>query len=238
MNLSFRALFALWTCKLLRAVSRLLNRGGTALPGRVAQKIYPDLLSRLSGSVNTVAVTGTNGKTTCSRIIEEAFREAGLAFFANRSGANLMSGVLTEFVMNAGAFGQMKKKYAVIECDEAAARTVFGQLKPQVIVVTNLFRDQLDRYGEITHTLSNIREGIRNVPEAVLCLNADCSLTASLAGDGLVNPVIWYGIEGSAGFSASSAVLSDASHCIRCKTEYEYDYHTYAHRQQQQSPFP
>ena len=229
MNLSFRALFALWTCKLLRAVSRLLNRGGTALPGRVAQKIYPDLLSRLSGSVNTVAVTGTNGKTTCSRIIEEAFREAGLAFFANRSGANLMSGVLTEFVMNAGAFGQMKKKYAVIECDEAAARTVFGQLKPQVIVVTNLFRDQLDRYGEITHTLSNIREGIRNVPEAVLCLNADCSLTASLAGDGLVNPVIWYGIEGSAGFSASSAVLSDASHCIRCKTEYEYDYHTYAH---------
>ena len=78
MNLSFRALFALWTCKLLRAVSRLLNRGGTALPGRVAQKICPDLLSRLSGSVNTVAVTGTNGKTTCSRIIEEAFREAGL----------------------------------------------------------------------------------------------------------------------------------------------------------------
>jgi UDP-N-acetylmuramyl tripeptide synthase len=162
-------------------------------------------------------------------MIEEAFAEAGLRYFANRSGANLMSGVVTEFVMNSTLLGRMKKEYAVIECDEAAAAKVFVQLQPKVIVVTNLFRDQLDRYGEITHTLSNIRQGIRDVPEAILCLNADCSLTASLADDGLPNPVRRFGIDASAGLRAIPAALSDASHCIRCKAEYDYDYHTYAH---------
>ena len=174
-------------------------------------------------------VSTFNGFIRLQNMIEEAFSEAGLSFFANRSGANLMSGVLTEFVVNASALGRVKKEYAVIECDEAAARTVFGQLMPKVIVVTNLFRDQLDRYGEITHTLSNIREGIRSVPDACLCLNADCSLTASLAYDGLPNSVLWYGIDASCGLSSSAPSLSDASHCIRCKAEYSYDYHTYAH---------
>ena len=229
MKIPFRAVLAIILCKTLRKVSRLLHRGGTALPGRFAMKLCPDLLSCLSGSVQTVAVTGTNGKTTCCRMVEEAFSEAGFSYFANRSGANLMSGILTEFVMNCTLSGKAKKDFAVIECDEAAARTVFGQLQPKVIVVTNLFRDQLDRYGEITHTLNNIREGIRTVPTATLCLNADCSLTSSLASEELPNPILWYGIDRTAALSAASTSLSDASHCIRCKTEYQYDYHTYAH---------
>ena len=122
----------------------------------------------------------------------------------------------------------MNKEYAVIECDEAAARTVFGQLKPKVIVVTNLFRDQLDRYGEVTHTLENIRAAIQGAPEAVLCLNADCSLTASLALD-LPNPVVWFGVEKGAVPSRPVPEISDATHCIRCKTAYTYDYVSYGH---------
>ena len=228
MKYSFRTFLAILLCKLLRGISRLLHRGGTAMPGRWALKVCPGLLTFLAQNVTVIAVTGTNGKTTCSRMIEEAFSEAGLDYFANRSGANLISGVTTEFVMNGTLSGHMKKHYAVIECDEAAARTVFGQLKPKGIVVTNLFRDQLDRYGEITHTLSNIREGIRQVPDAVLCLNADCSLTASLA-DELPNPVLRFGIDESAGFRCAPSPNSDAAHCIRCKTEYVYDYITYAH---------
>ena len=224
-----RMVFAILLCKLLRAVSRLLHRGGTAMPGRIALKVCPDLLSRLSTDVRTVAVTGTNGKTTCSRMIEEACLEAGLVYFSNRSGANLLSGITTEFVMNARCSGKMIKTTAVIECDEAAARSVFGQLHPSVIVVTNLFRDQLDRYGEITHTLANIREGIRSVPDALLCLNADCSLTASLSLDGLPNEIRWYGVNDLPDFKSAGSTLSDASHCIRCKAEYEYDYRTYAH---------
>ncbi len=227
--ISLRAIAAVMICKILRLLSRCLHRGGTAMPGRVALKICPDLLRILSKNVRTIAVTGTNGKTTSVRMIERSFQEAGCPCFVNRSGANLMSGIATEFVMNSSLFGKMKKECAVIECDEAAARVVFGQLQPKIIVVTNLFRDQLDRYGEITHTLSNIREGILNTPDAVLCLNADCSLTASLSLDHLPNSIVWYGINQSAKITGTQNGLSDAGYCIRCKTEYEYDYHTYAH---------
>lgn len=226
--MKIRAVAAIILCKALRFISRILHRGGTAMPGRWALKVCPDLLKILAVNVKTVAVTGTNGKTTSSRMIEQAFSDCGLNYFANRSGANLISGVTTEFVMNCSIFGKMKKEYAVIECDEAAARKVFGQLKPKVIVVTNLFRDQLDRYGEVTHTLENIREGIKGCPDAVLCLNADCSLTSSLADD-LPNRAVFFGIENGAAPSGDKPLISDAPHCIRCKTEYEYDYITYGH---------
>ncbi len=228
-RMKLRSFLAIIICKTLRLASRLLRRGGTAMPGRIAMKVCPDLLSTLSKNVTSVAITGTNGKTTCSRMIEEALSEAGLNYFANRSGANLMSGILTEYVMNCSITGRMKKDYAVIECDEAASKKVFGQIQPKVIVVTNLFRDQLDRYGEITHTLANIRTGIQSVPDAILCLNADCSLSSSLAEDDIPNRIVWFGINQSADLQALPSVLSDASRCIRCKAEYEYDYHTYAH---------
>jgi len=226
--MTFRAVLAILLCKALRLFSRLVHRGGTAMPGRFALRVCPDLLAILARDVKSVAITGTNGKTTSSRMIEEAFAEQGLSYFANRSGANLISGITTEFVMNCTLGGRMKKEYAVIECDEAAARTVFEQLKPRVIVVTNLFRDQLDRYGEVTHTLENIRVAVQGAPGALLCLNADCSLTSSLAED-LPNRCVFFGIDKGAVPSREKPELSDATHCIRCKTEYEYDYISYGH---------
>lgn len=226
--MSIRVFFAILLCKGLRLFSRLVHRGGTAMPGRFALKVCPELLAVLSKEVSTVAITGTNGKTTTSRMIDEAMRLSGLDYFANRSGANLISGITTEFVMNCTLFGKMKKHYAVIECDEAAAKTVFAQLRPKVIVVTNLFRDQLDRFGEVTHTLDNIREAISKTPESTVCLNADCSLTASLAGD-LPNRIVFFGIDKGAVPSREKPELSDAAYCIRCKTEYEYDYIVYGH---------
>ena len=226
--MKIRAFFAILLCKLLRFASRVLHRGGTAMPGRYALKLCPDLLDLLACQVKTVTITGTNGKTTSARMIEEAFAEQGLSYLTNRSGANLIDGITTEFVMNSTLFGRVKKDYAVIECDEAAARKVFPRLKPRVVVVTNLFRDQLDRYGEVTHTLENIREALKGAPEALLCLNADCSLTASLADD-LPNKVRWFGIEQGAAPSREKPEISDATHCIRCKTEYEYDYISYGH---------
>ena len=227
--MSFRAFLAICLCRLLRGFSRLVHRGGTAMPGQWALKVCPNLLSILARGVKTVAITGTNGKTTTARMVEQGFAEQGKNYFANRSGANLLSGITTEFVMNSTLFGKCKKEYAVIECDEAAAVKVFPQLKPQVVIVLNLFRDQLDRYGEVTHTLANIRTALASLPEPItLCLNADCSLTASLAGD-LKHRARFFGIDKGAVPSGKKSELSDASHCIRCKTEYEYDYITYGH---------
>lgn len=226
--MGIQVFFASLLCRCLKAVARIAHRGGTAMPGRYALKLCPNLLQVLARDVHVVAITGTNGKTTSSRMVEEAFEEAGLDYISNRSGANLISGITTEFVMNSSLTGKPKKHYAVIECDEAAARKVFGQLQPEAVLVTNLFRDQLDRYGEVTHTLGNIREGLKGTPKSLLCLNADCSLTSSLALD-LPNTCVYYGVNGTAVSAGEKPSISDATHCIRCKTEYEYDYMTYAH---------
>ena len=225
--MKIRVILAMLICKALRLASRILHRGGTAMPGRVALKLCPGLLGVLAENVKVVAITGTNGKTTSARMVEAAFADEGKNYFANRSGANLISGITTEFAMNSTLTGRCRREYAVIECDEAAAVRVFGQLKPRVIVVTNLFRDQLDRYGEITHTLNNIIEGIRHTPESVLCINADCSLIASIPAQ-VPNPVVRFGVNVPLG-DDGTAELSDAPHCIHCKTEYVYDYRTYGH---------
>ena len=225
--MNLRAFLAILVCRCVKLAAKILHRGGTAMPGRFAVKVCPQLPAILSRNVRIILVTGTNGKTTTSRIIEQGLIDTGADYFANRSGANLLSGVTTLLVENSTLFGKAKHECAVIECDEAAFRTVAPLVQPQVILVTNLFRDQLDRFGEITHTLANIREGILGVPEATVCLNADCSLTASLAGD-IPNPCVFYGLGEALGGGEAPAV-SDASHCIRCKAEYQYQYRTYGH---------
>lgn len=227
--MSIRSTMAVGLCKGLHLASRLLHRGGTAMPGKAALKLCPDLAARLAKDLEILLITGTNGKTTSARICEQAMREAGRDCLANRSGANLLSGIVTELAVHSSLSGRSRKRWAVLECDEAAARSAIGQLRPKVVLVTNLFRDQLDRYGEVTHTLENIREGLRGAPGAKLVLNADCSLTSSLALD-LPNPVSWYGVDASgADPAATPPQLSDAGRCIRCKTEYQYDYMTYGH---------
>lgn len=222
-----RVFAAVAACRFTRWLLRITGRGGTALPGKIALKLCPGLLGYLAKDVKTVAVTGTNGKTTSSRMIEQAFSNAGMSYFANRSGSNLIQGITAEFAANSTLTGRNRKEYAVIECDEAACMKVLGFIKPKVLVVTNIFRDQLDRFGEVTTTLGDIREGITHTPETVLCLNADCSLTASLAGD-LPNRCVFYGVNVPI-YRQEVTELSDAQNCIRCKAEYEYDWRTYGH---------
>lgn len=218
-------------CKATRAALRIAKRGGTALPGKAAMAVQKNILEVVSDGMEIVVVTGTNGKTTTCRMIEHALTKSGKEVLANKSGANLLSGVTAEFTANADALGRPRKKYAVIECDEGALKQVVPLIHPKAIVVTNLFRDQLDRYGEVLHTLEQVRLGVTKAPDAVLCLNADCSLTSSLAQqEGTTAPrkILYYGISTPVGEQKESP-LSDATHCIRCGAKYEYKYHTYAH---------
>ncbi len=227
--MGLRAFLACIVCKIIRSVLLLCNKGGTSFPGRVALRICPDILSRIAGGFRVVAVTGTNGKTTTCHMLETEFLEAGYTVFANRSGANLPDGIATEFIAHLTLGGKARTEWAVVECDEAAAVRVFGQIRPEIVLVTNLFRDQLDRYGEISHVRSFIINGLRDVPGALLCLNADDPLTDSIA-EQVENKVIFYGFEQSAAsVGAEPSGLSDASHCIRCKTKYDYSYITYSH---------
>jgi UDP-N-acetylmuramyl tripeptide synthase len=218
---------AVSACKAARTALRFLRKGGTTTPGKVAMKIDRNILSTVSAGMDIIVVTGTNGKTTTSNMIEHALTKAGMDVLANKSGANLLPGVTAEFTAAASFLGKPGKKYAVIECDEGALKQVVPKIRPKVIVVTNLFRDQLDRYGEVMHTRDEIRKGIDLVPDAVLCLNADDSLVASLAIDA-PNPVVYYGLDCPVG-EQENVEISDARYCIKCGAEYTYTYHTYAH---------
>lgn len=222
-----RAVAALWLCKLLQKAIRLLGRGGTNRPGEIALKVCPDLLRYLSSGIRVIIVSGTNGKTTTCRLIEQGIKDSGLSFFANRSGANLLAGIVTEFSAHARWNCRPRTDAAVIECDEAALKYVLSYLSAEVILFTNVFRDQLDRYGEVAHTLENLRLGAEKNPTAKLCLNADDSLIASLHQK-LPNSCIFYGIDCEPG-DVQTDILSDAMYCIRCKHRYSYSYRTYGH---------
>ncbi len=224
---NIRTVLGVAACKAARWGLRVMKRGGTTLPGRAAMAFDKNILETVSRGMEVIVVTGTNGKTTTCRMLEHAMTASGRDTLANKSGANLLPGVTAEFAANATAGGRPVKKYAVIECDEGALKQVVPLVHPKVIVVTNLFRDQLDRYGEVMHTLEQIRTGIRLVPESILCLNADCSLTSSLAQD-VPNQVIYYGIDVPVG-EQKNVEISDARYCVNCGTEYQYTFHTYAH---------
>lgn len=172
---------------------RLFNFGATSLPGALALKICPDILGYAAKNVDIIAVTGTNGKTTSARIIERALQNAGRSVCANRSGANLMPGITAELIMNKSLFGSTRCESAVIECDEAACRLVLGRLRPRVLLITNLFRDQLDRYGTVAHPRDCIAAGLRDTPETTAVINADCPMAASVSRL-CPNRTVYYGL--------------------------------------------
>ena len=170
--MKLRTRLAVLVCKVSGAVLRRLGRGGTNLPGRLALKIDKNILGELSRGVRVTVVTGTNGKTTTSRMIEQAFADAGLRYFSNKSGANLLTGIIAVFAQHCTLSGKCPYTHALIECDEAAFRRTSEYLPVECLVVNNIFRDQLVRYGEITHTLNAIREGITEYEVALISTEA------------------------------------------------------------------
>ena len=214
-------------CKLTRAVLRRTGRGGTAIPGIVGLKVSKNILAAVSQGMKIVVVTGTNGKTTTCNMIEHALTSAGHDCLLNKSGANLLHGIASDLICSADWKGKARHEYAVLECDEAALKQVVPYIRPRAIVVTNLFSDQVDRYGGVQNTLKEIRTGVERSPKSVLVLNAEDPLSASLAID-VPNKVVWYGLDESVG-TQGNVDLSDAGKCPKCGGDYSYDYNIYAH---------
>ena len=215
------------SCKLTRALLRRTGRGGTAIPGIVALKLSKNVLSVPARGMKIIVVTGTNGKTTTCNMIAHAITSAGYPCLLNKSGANLLHGIASDLLCSTDWQGRPKYPYAVLECDEAALKQVVPLIHPGVIVVTNLFSDQVDRYGGVENTLKEIRTGVELSPKSTLVLNAEDPLSSSLALD-TPNKVIRFGLEQSVGVQGNID-LSDAGTCPRCGSAYEYDYHVYAH---------
>ena len=218
------------------AISRRLHLGGgTSVVGIVAQRIYPEIIEHMAAQVEhgSVIVTGTNGKTTTSGFIAAILRDSGLRVWHNREGSNLMRGVASLFVIRAKPNGQLrrsgKRAISILEIDEATIPQIVKALEPRVAVFNNLFRDQLDRYGEVDSIISHWRQAISQMPASTtLVLNADDPSIAHL-GTGFSGKVLYYGIDDPSldlqkqqGDSEQYQV-SDARTCSNCGREYTYE---------------
>ncbi len=168
---------------------------GTSLPGKVALKLDNNLLGRLGNQIRekTVAITGTNGKSTTAGLLSAFIEAGGYKVVHNQLGANMLPGITAALLLESHFCGKLDADYGVIEVDEASLPGIAKVIHPHLTVVTNLFRDQLDRYGELNTTAKLIQEGIR-LGGGMLALNADDPMVASIGQHFPPDRVIYYGV--------------------------------------------
>ena len=215
------------------ALSRRLHLGGgTSVAGIVAQRLYPGIVEHLSTQLQqgSILVTGTNGKTTTSGFIAAIFSDAGLRVWRNREGSNLMRGIAGALVIRTRPDGKLRRSgqaISIFEVDEAVMPQAVQTIPTRVAVFTNLFRDQLDRYGEVDSVLDHWKRAISALsPETTLVLNADDPTIADL-GRNFAGRVVYFGIEDLAldltnqeGTGERHQVM-DTRVCSNCGGEYD-----------------
>lgn len=196
------------------------HRPAANLPGKIALKIDPSLLDELrskctQGSVITV---GTNGKTSTNNLLADAFEAAGRTIICNRTGANLAAGISSALLQQPAA------QWGVFECDELWLAHVLPHLRSSYVLLLNLFRDQLDRCGEIDRIQTSIAGALTASPDTVLVYNADDPLCARIA-DEVPNRTVAFGLSESMGLAQNT--VTDAQMCQKCDGMVRYHYRQY-----------
>lgn len=238
---SLRAGLAVMGGRAAGAISRRLHLGGgTSIAGIVAQRLYPDIVNHLSSQLayGSVLVTGTNGKTTTSGFIAAILSDAGLRVWRNREGSNLMRGIAGALVIRARPGGNLRRAgqaISIFEVDEAVVPHMVEAVPLRVAVFTNLFRDQLDRYGEVDSVSARWQRAVEALPASTtMILNADDPSVALLAGSRQDN-VVYFGIEDATldlaaqGISPERHQTIDTRACARCGAELVYTMRFYSH---------
>lgn len=225
-KIKIKSILSLLTGKTTIFLSKHILKGGSTFPGTVALKFDKEILKVVAKGYKVILVTGTNGKTTTTSMISNIFKEKGYRVITNSTGANLFRGIVTCFIDNYRFFKNNKDSYAIIEVDEANVKFVTEYITPEIITITNIFRDQLDRYGEVYTTLTKILEGVNKVPETKLILNGDDSLFGKLD---VKNQTIYYGFNKTINDETAIDINADAKFCKFCKAPYKYNFITYNH---------
>ena len=220
-----RLIIAVWAAKILAVVGKILGKKSSSKPGEIALKICPDLIERLKKNIKgQVFVTcGTNGKTTTNNLLCTALEKCGKTVVCNKIGANMLSGVANVFALSCNLFGKFKADYACLEIDEASAVKVFDKIKPDVMIITNLFRDQLDRYGEIETTIDLLNRAIDKCENVKLVLNGDDPICV---GFGESRNAVYFGV--SEKVLNAESETREGRYCMKCKEELSYNYHHYS----------
>lgn len=220
-------LLALYIGKLVRFTVKAFRYGGTALPGLVALSIDPQFLKRALAPLDRViVVSGTNGKTTTVRFLTSILRKANIPYVANKAGSNLLRGIASMVIETADVEGVLPVSTAVIESDEGTLPLLMQQVHPHVLVLLNLFRDQLDRYGEVEAIRRRWVTALSRVPDTTLVLNADDPLVAHL-GHNRKN-ILLFGIANAIG-SKNEQGPRDVRHCSICNNPLSYQTYVLSH---------
>ncbi|MDQ6711504.1 MAG: MurT ligase domain-containing protein [Candidatus Dormibacteraeota bacterium] len=224
-NLGARGRAALWAGKATAALSRGLRQGGgTTLPGDVARFVDPRILTRLARGLpdGSIVVTGTNGKTTTAALLRHIFEAGGQQPVANQAGANLIFGVTAAVINRTGWRGSNPATLGLFEIDEASLPRLVNEVSPRAIVVTNLFRDQLDRYGELETTAGHIRRALMQGPEGTTAvLNSDDPMVAALGDD--LPRVVYAGLDDASLLRPELSHGADAKFCPRCGSPFIFE---------------
>lgn len=220
-----RLIIAVWAAKLLAAIGMVMGKKSSSKPGEIALKICPDLIEKLKKNIKgEVFVTcGTNGKTTTNNLLCSALEKSGKTVVCNRVGANMISGVANVLALSCNIFGKFKADNACLEIDEASAVKVFDKIKPDVMIITNLFRDQLDRYGEIGMTVDLINRAIDKCDKLKLVLNGDDPICASF---GKGRDAVYFGV--SEPVMEQTDGTREGRYCSECMSELSYKFYHYS----------
>lgn len=200
-------------------VARKCGKNATALPGKVALTVKSDLLADMAKKCDKIVVTtGSNGKTTTTTLLNHVLKGIYDNVISNLGGSNMIQGVLTPFVVDS----EDHYDFGVFEVDEGSIPTVFKYITPDYFIITNFFRDQLDRYGEVENTIKMVHDSIN--PETTLILNSD--EPSLLRFDDLPNEKIYYSVEENQ-FSKHEIEVVENIICPKCGTTLDYEYVNY-----------
>src|SRR5574344_609433 len=206
--------FLLLIAKFISFSIKLLGKSsGTSFVGLVVLKLCPDFIRQSSRYIkkSVLTVTGTNGKTTTAGIISHVIKESKNSVLSNSKGANMLSGIANTFALNIYPFKRFD--FAVLESDEAYLSKLYDYIDADYLLVTNLFRDQLDRYGELSTTAKKIQNAIDKNSELTLVLNADDPLVANFKGG---KNKIYYGFEEVEINQSNSNSPAEVVYCSKC----------------------
>jgi len=216
---------ALLAAKLSVPALKLTRHKGTNFPGELALKLCPDFLKYVAKPAHIIAVTGTNGKTTVANMTCDILEKAGRRVLHNRYGSNINSGIATSLISGVSLFNRARYDLAVLEVDERSSKRIYPYVKPDYLVITNLFRDSIMRNAHPQYIADFLTAAIP--AETKLILNGDDLIASSVAPD---NPRVYFGIERmDTDLTACINLINDVRVCPRCAGKLTWDYVRYHH---------
>jgi len=227
--MNMRSVAAVNVAKILTLTTRALGRGGSTFPGRVALKVAPRFVARMTHQLQgpRIVISGTNGKTTTANMLSAIMHRAGLTPVHNRTGSNLMYGIAAALAHHASPVGRLNARSAIFEVDEATTVRATREIQPHLVLVTNFFRDQLDRFGELDRTVALVKQSLACEPRWVV-LNCDDPLVVRLAEGISADRLLFYGLEDeSCGTTACAGDAREGRYCSRCGCAFVYDLYYY-----------